>query len=452
MTALWWVALVAVVAVGAAGWRQWRARAGLAAALEEARAALAERTRELLDAGARAHAAEIERARLEERLRHEARSAEEQVRALEVARQALSDAFAGLSQQALARNNDLFLSLAEQRFAQLASSAHADLGARETAIAHLVQPVLDKLSRVDSLMGEMERKRESSYELLTEQVRALVEGHLPRLHKETANLVKALRQPAARGRWGELQLRRVVEMAGMLDHCDFIEQHTTEDESGRTLRPDLIVRLPGGRQVVVDAKAPVDAYLTAIEAEGDEERNASLRRHAQQVRAHLVNLGRKNYWEQFPAAPEFVVMFVPGEVFFSAALQEDPGLIECGVDQRVIPASPTTLIALLRAVAFGWQQERMTRNAEEIATLGKELYRRIALLGKGWAETGARLRAAVESYNKTVGTLEGRVLPQARKFRELSGSDGEEIGLLEGVNEEPRLLSAAELTPPAEPL
>ncbi|MDA8390172.1 MAG: DNA recombination protein RmuC [Gammaproteobacteria bacterium] len=451
MTAWWWLALAVAVAAGLFGLRQRQAQSALASALEEARRALAERTQELQDASARVHAMELERTRLEERLRHEGRSAEEQARALEAVRTALSDAFAGLSQQALARNNDLFLSLAEQRFTQLASSARADLGARETAIAHLVQPVLEKLSRVDSLMGEIERKRESSYELLTAQVRALVEGHLPRLHQETANLVKALRQPAARGRWGELQLRRVVEMAGMLDHCDFIEQHTAANEDGRMLRPDLIVRLPGGRQVVVDAKTPVDAYLTAIEAEGDDQRNASLRRHAQQVRAHLVNLGRKNYWEQFSAAPEFVVMFVPGEVFFSAALQEDPALIECGVDQRVIPASPTTLIALLRAVAFGWQQERMTRNAEEIAALGKELYRRIALLGKGWAETGARLRGAVESYNKTVGTLEGRVLPQARKFRELSGSDGDEIVMLEGINEEPRLLNAAELTPPAEP-
>ncbi len=419
-------------------------------ALGAAQAALSARTQELQDAGQRVHAAELERMRLEERLRHEMRSAEERMQALEAARTALADTFAGLSQQALSRNNDLFLSLAEQRFAQMTATAQADLGARETAIAHLIGPVLEKLGRVDSLMGEIERKREGSYQLLTEQVRSLVEGHLPRLQRETANLVKALRQPAARGRWGELQLRRVVELAGMLDHCDFVEQYTTEDGQGRSLRPDLIVRLPGGRQVVVDAKTPIDAYLTAIEAEEEGERVVSLKRHAQQVRAHLSLLGRKNYWEQFPAAPEFVVMFVPGEVFFSAALQEDPELIECGVDQRVIPASPTTLIALLRAVAFGWQQERMTRNAEEIALLGKELYRRIALLGKGWAETGVRLRAAVESYNKTVGTLEGRVLPQARKFRELAGSDGEEIAVLEGVVEEPRSLNAAEFATPGE--
>jgi len=387
----------------------------------------------------------VERARQEERLRYETRMQEERLAAIREAQKTASEAFKGLSQDALARNNELFLTLAQERFRHLAQGAAADLGAREQAVAHLVAPVLERLSKVDTLMAQLELKREGAYQSLTDQVRALIESHLPKLHKETANLVQALRQPAARGRWGEIQLRRVVEMAGMLGHCDFLEQVHREDDEGRGLRPDLLVRLPGGRCVIVDAKTPVDAYLTAMEADDEASRAVALRRHAAQLRTHVGQLAKKAYWEQFAQSPEFVVMFVPGEVFFSAALKEDPSLIECGVEQRVIPASPTTLIALLRAVSYGWQQDTVARNAEEIAALGKELYKRIHVLGRVFADVGTKLRGSVESYNKAIGTLEARVLPQARKFKELRAGDEGDIPILETLTEEPRPLTAPEL-------
>ncbi|WP_298139993.1 DNA recombination protein RmuC [Acidiferrobacter sp.] len=447
--------ILGVVAGGAVGawlWGRERARAARLARtlhdLEEASRARdgeLERTRTALAALQIEHVKQTERARYEEQV-HGAR-----LEALRDAQNAAGEVFKGLSQEALQHNNQLFLSLAQERLGALTQGASADLKAREQAIAHLVGPVVERLNRVDALLAQLEIKRESAYQSLTDQVKALIEGHLPRLHRETANLVKALREPAARGRWGELQLKRVVEMAGMLDHCDFIEQvHTTGDE-GRVLRPDLVVKLPGGRHVVVDAKTPVDAYLSAVEAEDEAVRAASLKRHAAQLRTHLNQLAKKSYWEQFPRAPEFVVMFVPGEVFFSAALREDPALIETGVDQKVIPASPTTLIALLRAVSYGWQQDAIARNAEEIAALGRELYKRVALLGRGWSDTGAKLAAAVQAYNKTVGTLEARVLPQARRFWDLRAADEDEIPVLDALPEEPRPLSAPELAGPSAP-
>ncbi len=437
--------LFAGIAAGAMGWWAQRRRAA------RATGALAARDAELARVTAELSALRLEHVKLVERARYDEQVHGERLATLRDAQKAVGEMFKGLSQDALKRNSELFLGLAQERFANLAQGASADLAAREQAIAHLVGPVVERLNRVDGLLAQLEVKRESAYQSLTDQVKALIESHLPKLHRETANLVKALREPAARGRWGELQLRRVVEMAGMLDHCDFIEQAQWTGDEGRVLRPDLLVRLPGGRHVVVDAKTPVDAYLSAVEAEDESVRALSLKRHAAQVRTHLGQLAKKSYWEQFPRAPEFVVMFVPGEVFFSAALKEDPGLIESGVDQKVIPASPTTLIALLRAVSYGWQQDAIARNAEEIAALGKELYKRLALLGKGWADTGARLAAAVQAYNKTVGTLEGRVLPQARRFRDLRAGEDEEIPPLDALSEEPRPLAGPELIgrPPA---
>lgn len=450
------VSVVAGLCVGlVAGLVAWwveRRRAGQAlASAGEARQVLSAREAELARTREELGALRLQYVKLEERARYEEKVQGERLASLRDAQKAVGDLFKGLSQEALQRNNELFLNLAQERFTNLAQGASADLHAREQAISHLVGPVMERLNRVDGLLTQLEVKRESAYQSLTDQVKALIESHLPKLHRETANLVKALREPAARGRWGELQLRRVVEMAGMLDHCDFVEQAQRIGDEGRVLRPDLVVKLPGGRHVVVDAKTPVDAYLSAVEAEDEPGRALSLKRHAAQVRAHLGQLAKKSYWEQFPRAPEFVVMFVPGEVFFSAALREDPTLIETGVDQRVIPASPTTLIALLRAVSYGWQQDAIARNAEEIAALGKELYKRVALLGRGWAETGAKLASAVQAYNKTVGTLEGRVLPQARRFRDLRAGDEDEIPSLEGLPEEPRPLSSPELADPSGP-
>ena len=446
-------AILGALAGGLAGAWLWGRERGrqrrTAAALEETRQALVLRDAELQRTNAALNALQIEHMKLTERARYEDQIHNERLASLRDAQKTVGEMFKGLSQEALQRNNELFLGLAQERLANLTQGASAELHAREQAIAHLVGPVVERLNRVDALLAQLEVKRESAYQSLTDQVKALIESHLPRLHRETANLVKALREPAARGRWGELQLRRVVEMAGMLDHCDFIEQAQRTGDEGRILRPDLVVRLPGGRHVVVDAKTPVDAYLNAVEADDEVVRAASLKRHAAQVRTHLGQLAKKAYWEQFPRAPEFVVMFVPGEVFFSAALREDPSLIETGVDQKVIPASPTTLIALLRAVSYGWQQDAIARNAEEIAALGRELYKRVALLGRGWSDTGAKLAAAVQAYNKTVGTLEARVLPQARRFRDLRAGDEEEIAALDVLSEEPRPLSAPELAGPA---
>lgn len=387
-------------------------------------------------------------AELRERLIQERKGAADKLTLLEEARTKLADAFKALSSDALKHNNESFLRLAQENLERFQQGARTDLESRQKAIEELTRPIRESLGKVDGTLGELEKSRVAAYSALDQQLQSLLKHHLPQLHAETANLVKALRQPSARGRWGEVQLKRVVEMAGMLEYCDFEEQVSQETENGR-LRPDMIINLPGGRRIVVDAKAPVDAYLTAVEATDDVTRDTALIRHGQQVHNHISQLGRKSYFEQFEPTPEFVVMFVPGEAFFSAALAQDPGLIEYGAEQRVIPASPTTLIALLKAIAYGWRQEAMTRNAVEVAALGKELYDRIAMLAKHWESVGSRLDQAVEAYNKSVGTLERRVLPSARKFRDLKvvAADAE-IDPLSPLTEETRRLTAAEFDLP----
>lgn len=361
------------------------------------------------------------------------------------ARGTLSDTFRALSADALHRNNEAFLQLATATLERFQLGARAELAERERAVDALVQPLRDSLQRVDGVLGEMEKSRIAAYAALSEQLRGLVETQLPLLRGQTAALVSALRQPAVRGRWGEMQLRRVVEMAGMLEHCDFLEQPTRVSEE-RALRPDLVVRLPGGKQIVVDAKAPLAAYLDASDAADEETRVSRLRAHAQQVRDHMVALGRKAYWEQFSPSPEFVVMFLPGEMFFSAALQQDPALIEFGVNEKVLVATPTTLIALLRAAAYGWRQESLAANAEQVAQLGKELFTRIGVLARHWSELGERLGKAVDSYNRSVVTLESRVLVSARRFRDLQAAapDGQ-IDAQVPIELTPRALQAEEL-------
>jgi DNA recombination protein RmuC len=289
----------------------------------------------------------------------------------------------------------------------------------------MVAPARESLAKLSDELRRLENDRRGTNDVLTAQLQAL--------SSQTTRLVDALKTPSVRGRWGEIQLRRVVEIAGMVEHCDFDEQTQVVAADGRQ-RPDLTVRLPGGKIVVVDAKAPLKAYMEALEAETEAERIAKLRDHARQMRTHIDELSSKAYWEAFDRAPEFVVMFIPGEMFFSAALQQDPALIEDAANRRVILATPTTMIALLKAVAYGWRQEQMAANAERISQLGQELHDRIATMATYFAELGASLRNSVEHYNRAVGSLEGRVLPSARRFRELGVAGRNQIKLLEPVD------------------
>jgi DNA recombination protein RmuC len=367
---------------------------------------------------------------------------------LEAARDSFADAFKVISADALAKNNQSFLELAratlEAQQAAALASAKTDLDKRQLAIGELVAPVKSSLEKFELQIQGIEKSRVDAYATLTEQVRSMAEAQ-GALRLETGNLVKALRAPQTRGRWGELQLKRVVEMAGMLDHCDFFEQESTNTEDGR-LRPDMIVKLPGGKNIVVDAKAPLAAYLEALEATDEEEKRRKLLDHARQVRDHLKKLGQKAYWEQFQPSPDFVVLFLPGEMFYSAALEADPALIEAGVDARVILATPTTLIALLRAVAYGWTQQALTENAERISLLGRELYDRIATVADHWGRVGKNLGEAVGAYNDSVASMERRVLVSARKFRDLKvAPEDKEIRDLNPVEALPRDVQAPEL-------
>jgi DNA recombination protein RmuC len=357
---------------------------------------------------------------------------------------AARDAFASLSAEALRQNNQSFLALAQTKLGEFQLSASSDLDKRQKAVGDLVRPIHDALVRVDGKLHEVEKDRIASYSGLLEQVKSMAQTQQA-LQAETGNLVKALRAPQVRGRWGEIQLRRVVEMAGMLDYCDFVEQARVETEDGR-LQPDLIIRLPGDKTIVVDAKSPLAAYLDASGGNcEDGARDLLLKKHARQVREHMVKLGGKAYWNQFQPAPDFVVMFLPGETFFSAACQHDPSLIEFGVGEQVIPASPTTLIALLRAIAYGWRQESIARNAQDISKLGRELYERLGNMAEHFEDMRKALVRTVDSYNDAIGSLEGRVLVSARRFRDL-GIGGEELPEAQTVQLGARKLNAPELT------
>ena len=363
---------------------------------------------------------------------------EEQQRLLADAERKLSDTFRSLAADVLRTTNESFLTLAGERLNSVQKDATADLDARQKAIEGIVAPVKETLETLDSQIRAIENVRSAAYGTLSEQVKSLVETQT-QLRSETANLVKALRAPIVRGRWGEIQLKRVVEMAGMIDHCDFYEQGTITTDDGR-LRPDLIVRLPGDKNIVVDAKAPLQAYLEALEAPSDEVRVAKLKEHAGQVRSHTSKLSAKAYWEHLQPTPEFVVLFLPGETFFSAALEQDPSLIEMGVSQRVILATPTTLIALLRAVSYGWRQEQVAENAQKISDLGQELYERIATMVEYLAGLRSSLNSSVGAFNRTVGALQERVLPSARKFKELGIATKKDLKEFEPIDSVPREL------------
>jgi len=386
-----------------------------------------------------------EKARLEQELDAERRATAEKLALLKEAEVSLREAFTALSAEALKSNNQSFLDLAKTQLGEFQKLAQVDLDQRSKAIGELVTPIGESLKSVDSKLQDLEKVRAEAYGALKNQLQSVAETQRL-LHTETSNLVRALRSPSVRGRWGEVQLRRVVELAGMAEHCDFTEQPVADVPESR-VRPDLIVHLPAGKQVIVDAKVPLDAYLRALEAPDEATRASLLQEHARQVRDHMTKLAGKNYWIQFEHSPDHVVMFIPGEVFFFSALQHDPELIEYGVGKNVFVAGPTTLISLLRTVAYGWRQERIAENAQAISKNGRELYERIGTLADHFRDLGRGLTRSVEAYNEAMASLEKRVLPGARRFRELGAASGEDIEPIEVVDRVTRQPQAPELQP-----
>src|SRR5271166_719359 len=381
------------------------------------------------------------RASLEATLASEREATQEKLQLITAARTELENSFKALANSALESNNANFLDLARTTLEKYQSQAKGELEARERAVEALVKPVADSLKQMDEQVRELEKTRAQAYGTLTSQVASLLDTQKA-LQTETGNLVKALREPQARGRWGELQLRRVIEIADMLDYCDFEEQMSVTNED-RRYRPDVVVKLPGGKNIVIDAKVPLTSYLAALEAEDNATRAVWLTDHARQLKQHIDNLAGKAYWAQFQPTPEFVVLFLPGEVFFRAALDGDAELIEYGVSQRVIVASPTTLIALLKAVAYGWNQKNLAESAQKISETGKMLYERLCVMTRHFEDIGSRLSAAVDSYNRAVGSMQRSVFPVARKFAELDKSlAAEELEDVQQVEKSTRQLDA----------
>lgn len=371
----------------------------------------------------------------ETRLEEANKNLEEQKRLLEQAQEKLTTAFQALSGEALKSNNKAFLELARENLNVILSKAKGDFESKETAIKNLVQPLADSLQKYEKQINELEKNRASAYSSLDNQIKSLVSSE-QMLQKETGNLVSALRRPEVRGRWGEITLKRVVELAGMSGHCDYTEQVSVNTEEGR-LRPDMIIHLPNDREIVVDSKVSLDAYLDAIAQDTEEKKKSFMLKHTQQVKKHIRSLSEKKYCDQFPKAPEFVVMFMPAESFLNAALENDPALIEDGISAKVIIATPATLVALLRAVSYGWRQEQVTENAQKIADLGKELYKRFDPFLEHVNKTGNNLSQAVSSYNKMVSSLESRIMVGVRKFKELGASENKELPEITSIEQIP---------------
>ena len=415
------------LAVGAAlGW--FVAQSRTAATAERARLQAAD----LETVRARLLEVEAQKSKVENDLSAERAAAGEKIAALTEAQERLANSFKALSADALRSNNQSFLELARESFGKLHQQSADELGKRQQAIDSMVKPLKESLEKVDAKIGEIEKARANAYGALSEQLKSLGTAQVS-LAAEASKLTTALRSTTTAGTWGELQLRRVVEMSGMSSYCDF-----TEQQSAGSFRPDLIVRLPGGQQIVIDAKAPNDAYREAVNASDDAVRTAKLAEHAAKVRSHIDALGAKDYWAQFQPSPEFVVLFLPGDQFLSGALQGDPSLIDRAIGKKVLLATPASLIALLKAAAYGWRQEAVSKNAEEIANYGRQLYDRIAGFAEHLDKVGRSLENASKSYNSAVGAFEGTLLPGARKFADLGAKGTKELPEPAAVETTPR--------------
>ena len=369
-------------------------------------------------------------------------SFEEQKALIEAMKAEMTDTFNALSSTALKSSSEDFLRLASEHLGKVVADTKGKLGEHQAAMDGMLKPLHETLKRYEEQIRLIEESRHKAYGSLEEQLRSLASTH-ENLQRETSNLVSALRRPQVRGRWGEMQLRRVAELSGMSTHCDFTEQQSLDTEKGR-IRPDMIVHLPMEREIVVDSKVSLEAYLDAISSSTEDERKSKMEKHAQQVRAHMNKLASKEYWSQFAQSPEFVILFIPGESFLSSALDVDNTLIEDGIQRRVIIATPTTFIALLRAIAYGWRQEQITKNAQEISELGRQLYERMNILVQHFDSIGSNLEKAIGAYNKAVGSMESRILPSVRRFKELGVTGADEIPIIEQIDQKPRNLSMSE--------
>jgi DNA recombination protein RmuC len=410
--------------------------------LKELRERLQEREQEIKVLREEITALKQVRVELGTTLYKERQAMEEKLALLNEAAQKMEEAFKVLSAECLKSNNQQFLDLAKATLEKYQSEAKGELEQRQKAVEGTIAPLKEALDKYVQQVQVMEMSRQQAYGSLSQhlEIMALTEKQL---QQETGNLVKALRSPQVRGRWGEITLKRVAELAGMSEHCDFFEQESAQAEEGK-VRPDMLVRLPNKKLVVVDSKAPLQSYLDSLESPSEEERKTKLRDHARLIQSHMQKLSAKHYWNQFPEAPEFVILFLPGENFFSAALEQNPYLIEEGVNQRVILATPTTLITLLRAVAYGWRQEALAENAEAISEMGKTLYERLIRVAVHFAELGRNLDKSTHSYNEAIGSLESRVLPAARRFKELGISSKTNVPELRPVEKKARNFQSPE--------
>lgn len=376
------------------------------------------------------------------RLEESSKNIDEQKKILESAQEKFKTTFEALSGEALKSNNQAFLDLAKKSLDGVLQGTKGEIAEKTNEIKSIVGPLEEILKRYDEQVRELEKNRATAYGSLENQIQSLI-GTQQLLQKETGSLVSALRTPHIRGQWGQISLKRVVELAGMTEYCDYQEQVSVKVEESR-LQPDMIVKLPNQKQVVLDSKVSLHAYMDYIEAADEASRKAALIRHSQQIRKHMNDLSSKSYWSQFPQAPEFVVMFIPGEPFVSAAVENDPSLIEDGVLNRVIIATPTTLISLLRAIAYGWRQEQVTKNTQVIAELGKQLYERFGTFLGHLAKTRNSLEQSIFNFNRTVSSFEGRVMPSLRKFKELGTTGAEDLPSIEPIEQTPRQVEGYE--------